>query len=79
MREKLTEEQRAKRKAELNRARVKRYYEKHVEEQKHVNFYIPPAKKKAFNEKLKEKKMTQKEFFEKAIDKFINEQDIYYF
>lgn len=67
----MTEEEKRKHKAELNRARVKRYRENHAGEQTQIAVRLSTKKYALWLNKLNECGMTQKQFIEQAIDRFL--------
>lgn len=75
MAKKESAEEKLERLAKLNRARVKRYRDTHVCDHKRVNVDLKIDRYNAFMQKLKEKNMTQKQFLEEAIDRFLANQD----
>ena len=82
MAEKKSAEEKLERLAELNRARVKKYREAHASEQKQLYILLSTEKYNALVEKLKQRDMTQKQFFEDAVDRFLankDYEDIQYF
>ena len=67
------EEKRKKHLSDLNKARVKRFREKHADEYKRIGAELPIDIYHKFTTKLKEQGITQKQFIENAIDKFLSE------
>lgn len=65
----MTEEEKHKHKAELNRARVKKYLEKHPK--KNFKVLLEPERFDELTEALEERNTTKKQFLEQAIDRFL--------